>query len=668
MTGEFSAHILLLDDDLGLCHLAKKRLERAGYRVSAAQDIPTAQEHITTSMPDVLVLDYDLKAAHTGLDFVRELARQGVTLPAILVTGFTDESRVTEALRSGVADLLQKTGDYLDYLPAAVSRLISQIMLKRQIAAAELLNERELYYRTLAEAIPQLVWTCLPNGNCDFLSKQWVAYTGKSEAQQLGKAWLRSLHPDDVAPTAALWRTASVGTSDYDLEYRLRRHDGQYRWFQVRGVAMRDADGSVAKWFGTCTDIEDRKQAEQEREALLISERAARSDAERAVRVKDEFVATLSHELRTPLNAIVGWAQFLLRDSSDPEKLRKGIEVIDRNAKLQAQMVDDLLDMSRIMSGKLRLDVAELDLADLVKIVVASAQPAADAKSIAMTATGDTTLLIHGDESRLQQILWNLLMNAIKFTPRQGSVRLQLRQHHSTAEIAIIDSGRGMKAEFLPYVFDRFRQEDSSTTRKFSGLGLGLAITRQLVEMHGGSIEAASAGEELGSTFTVRLPLPAVRQGTASKLSQSHSTALLNDAEPRLDGLHVLVVEDEPDGRDLVQRVLEDRGARVTSCTSTDEGLLSFSTSRPDLVVSDIGMPGQDGYEFIRRLRALEGSDKTFTPAAALTAMARAEDRHRALLAGFQAHIAKPVDPLELVVVLASLVGRNRIKSPLTNR
>ena len=655
-------YVLILDDDVGLCHLAKKRLERAGYRVTTVPNILMAQQQIDAFLPDVLVLDYDLKSDQTGLDFVRTLAQQGVTLPAILITGFTDESRVTEALRSGVADLLQKTGDYLDYLPAAVSRVISQIMLKRQIAAAELVNQRELYYRNLAEAIPQLVWTCRPSGECDFLSKQWLAYTGLPEALQLGNGWLQALHVDDVERTEKRWHAACHGAADYDMEYRLRRYDGQYRWFQARGVPMRDAEGKITKWFGTCTDIEDRKQSEQEREALLVSERAARSDAERAVRVKDEFVATLSHELRTPLNAIVGWAQFLLRDSSDPEKLRKGLDVIDRNAKLQAQMVDDLLDMSRIMSGKLRLDVVELDLADLVKNVVASAQLAADAKEITITATGNQKLPIHGDGSRLQQVLWNLLMNAIKFTPRQGSVQLDLRRQHSNAEIAVIDTGRGITAEFLPYVFDRFRQEDSSTTRKFSGLGLGLAITRQLLEMHGGSIEAASAGEGLGSTFTVRLPLPILRRGTALNHSLARPANLLGDGEPRLDGIHVLLVEDEPDGRDLVQRVLEDRGAKVTSCTSTDEALNAFAAERPDLVISDIGMPGQDGYEFIRRLRAFEGIENTFTPVAALTAMARIEDRRRALLAGFQAHIAKPVDPLELVVVLASLVGRNRVK------
>lgn len=511
MTGEFSAHVLILDDDEGLCHLARKRLERAGYLVSIAQTTSDAHHCINAVRPDVLVLDYDLKEGQTGLDFFRALTQQGLTLPAILVTGFTDEARATEALRCGMADLLTKTGDYLDYLPAAVTRVVSQQLLKRQLAEAESLYQSEKQYRTLAEAIPQLVWTCLPNGECDFLSKQWLAYSGVPEQLQLGRGWLDGLHPDDVAPTQAVWRAAVQGAADYDLEYRLRRHDGQYRWFQVRGVAMRDGDGQVLKWFGTSTDIEDRKQAEQEREALLVSERAARSDAERAVRVKDEFVSTLSHELRTPLNAIVGWAQFLMRDASDPIKLHKGLEVIDRNAKLQAQMVEDLLDMSRIMSGKLRLDIGEINLSDLVSTVRASVQPAANAKDITITQSGNAIAWVQGDGARLQQVVWNLLMNAIKFTPHKGSVRIVLSSDDYCAEIAVIDSGHGIKPEFIAHVFDRFRQEDASATRTFSGLGLGLAITRQLVDMHGGSIEATSPGEGLGATFTLRLPLPTRR-------------------------------------------------------------------------------------------------------------------------------------------------------------
>ncbi len=662
MTSEFSSHVLILDDDEGLCQLARKRLERIGYRVSSAQTALTAQQCIDTDRPDVLVLDYDLKAGQTGLDFFRTLTHRGLTLPAILVTGFTDESRATEALRCGVADLLTKTGDYLDYLPAAVTRVVSQLLLKRQLADAEQLFQREVHYRTLAEAIPQLVWTCLPNGECDFLSKQWLAYTGLSEQHQLGNAWLDGLHPDDVAQTHTVWRAAVHGQVDYDFEYRLRRHDGQYRWFQARGVAMRDGEGRVLKWFGTCTDIEDRKQAEQEREALLVSERAARSDAERAVRVKDEFVATLSHELRTPLNAIVGWAQFLLRDASDLDKLRKGLEVIDRNAKLQAQMVDDLLDMSRIMSGKLRLDIVDVDLTDLVRDVLATVKTAADAKDIAITQFSGAIPRVHGDSTRLRQVVLNLLMNAIKFTPREGKVRVMLSSDGNAADIAVIDSGRGIKTEFIAHVFDRFRQEDSTPTRKFSGLGLGLAIARQLVELHGGSIEASSPGEGLGATFTLHLPLPTVRQAAEAIRVRPTSALPASHNAPRLDALRILLVDDEPDNSDQVRSILEQRGATVARFHTVDDGLAAFVTGRPDLVVSDSGSAGRNGLEFIRRLRLLEDNSLPFTPAAALTATARPDDHRRALLAGFQAHIAKPIDPFELVVVLASLVGRNRLQ------
>ena len=666
MTSEFSAHVLILDDDEGLCHLARRRLERAGYRVSCAQTTSAAQHAIDAAQPDVLVLDYDLKTGQTGLDFFRALSLQGLTLPAILVTGFTDESRVSEALRCGVADLLTKTGDYLDYLPATVTRVVSQQMLKRQLAEAEALYQRELHYRTLAEAIPQLVWTCLPNGECDFLSKQWLAYTGQPEQLQLGHAWLDVLHPNDVEPTLTIWRAAVLGAADYDIEYRLRRHDGQYRWFHARGVAMRDGQGDVLKWFGSCTDIEDRKQAAQEREALLVSERAARSAAERAVRVKDEFVATLSHELRTPLNAIVGWAQFLLRDASDRDKLRKGLEVIDRNAKVQAQMVDDLLDMSRIMSGKLRLNIGEVDLSELVSTVLASVKPTAESKNITLTHSGKALGLIEGDSERLQQVLWNLLMNSIKFTPHEGCIQVVTSCDEHNAEIAITDSGRGIKAEFIAHVFDRFRQEDATTTRKFSGLGLGLAIARQLVELHGGNISAASPGEGLGATFTLHLPLP-LPLPASTILSSTKSNRLLppsdspsSDDTPRLDGVNILLVGEASEGRDLVMHILEDRGATVTSYHTADEGIAAFAVARPDLVINDMGTPDHDHDEFICRLRQLEDGSAFLTPAAALTAEVQSDDSHRAVPAGFQARLVKPVDPAALVEVVASLAGRNR--------
>ncbi len=656
-------HVLLLDDDEGLLQLARRVLQRSGYRVSAAATSEAAQAVTSTDCPDALIVDYDLKAAATGLDFFRALRAAGQTPPAILVTGFTDESRIIEALRAGIADVLPKTGDYLDFLPEAVERALAQGRLQKRLAAAELAHEGDLQYRILAETIPQLVWTCLPNGSCDFLSKQWVIYTGIAEEAQLGTAWLAVIHPEDRAQTLQAWQDAVAERAPYDLEQRLRRHDGEYRWFKSRAAPVHDRSGQVSKWFGSCTDIDDDKRADQEREALLVSERSARSEAERAVRVKDEFVTTLSHELRTPLNAIVGWAQFLLRDHGDPEKLRKGLEVIDRNAKLQAQMVDDLLDMSRIMSGKLRLEVQRVDLGDVIDNVMGSVQPAADAKEIALSVVLGSAGVVQGDPARLQQVLWNLLMNAIKFTPKQGKVTVVTIQIEGEIEIMVSDTGAGIDGDFLEHVFDRFRQQDAGTSRQYSGLGLGLSIARQLVEMHGGHISAASEGKNKGAQFFIRLPLAADKPTSRSLFAAEEPDAGLAAIEARahgaLDGLHVLVVEDEPDARDLVQRILEDSGASVAVAGNVTEALCAFGARKPDVILSDIGMPGQDGYALIRAVRSLESVGGRPTPAAALTAMAREEDRKQALMAGFQAHLAKPIDPLALLALVAALAGRS---------
>lgn len=656
-------HVLVLDDDEGLLHLSRKALARMGYRVTVAASAAAAHLAVKQECPDLLVVDYDLKSDTTGLDFFRDVRRDHSNISAIMVTGFADQSRVIEALRAGIVDVLPKSADYLEYLPEAVARVLEQIVMRKRLNEAEMLRDREQYYRNLAEAIPQLVWTCQPNGSCDFLSKQWVDYTGISEQEQLGNAWLGNvLHPDDRLRSEGAWLDAIAGTAEYDLEYRLRRHDGVYRWFKARGVPVRDGDGRIAKWFGTSTDIEDRKQIEQDREMLLGSERVARSEAERAVRIKDEFVATLSHELRTPLNSIVGWAQFLLRDRSDPEKLRKGLEVIDRNARLQAQMVDDLLDMSRIMSGKLRLDVRSIDLAGVIDDVVASAQPASDAKEIRLSVSLDPSIgMVQGDPARLQQVIWNLLSNAIKFTQKQGRVEVVLRRIDSEVDIAISDNGPGIKSEFIPHVFDRFRQQDGSSSRKFNGLGLGLSIAKQIVELHGGRIQAASEGEGRGATFSVQLPVAVTYVGEAT--SNNEEPVAIAEFDPVLDSVHVLLVEDEPDARDLVLRILEDRGARVTAVANAADAIAAFIERKPDVIVSDIGLPGEDGYAFMRRLRAIEGYDGKVTPAAALTALARSDDRRRALLAGFQTHIAKPVDPRELLVVIASLTGRTRSRN-----
>ncbi len=391
------------------------------------------------------------------------------------------------------------------------------------------------------------------------------------------------------------------------------------------------------------------------------AERAARAEVERVSLMKDEFLATLSHELRTPLNAVLGWAELLLLRATEDPEIRRGLETIARNARAQAQMIEDLLDMNRIVSGKVRLDVQRADLAAIVESAVESVQPSAEVKSIRLRKTLDPLAgPVFGDPHRLQQVVWNLLSNAVKFTPKGGRIDVLLQRVDSHVEITVTDSGTGISPEFLPHVFERFRQADSSTTRKHGGLGLGLSIVKQLVELHGGSVRAESAGDQQGATFTVSLPLRVVRDGD-SREHPTTRTPAIRQAEILLAGVKVLVVDDEPDARDLLMHVLVDAQAEVTTAGSAEEGLARVKTERPDVIVSDIGMPDRDGYQFMRAVRALPVADGGRTPAIALTAFARSEDRTRALLAGYQVHLAKPIEPHELVVTIGSLTGRTGI-------
>lgn len=404
------------------------------------------------------------------------------------------------------------------------------------------------------------------------------------------------------------------------------------------------------------------KKASEEKDQILDSERAARSQAERINRLTDEFVATLSHELRTPLNAIQGWVH-LLRSGSATVDVAKGLDIIDRNTRVQTQMVNDLLDVSRINSGKLRLDVQSVSLPEVVEAALSTIQFSAQAKSITIHKTLDPMpgISVSGDPQRLQQVVWNLLSNAVKFTPKGGMVHVELKRSGSYVELSVRDNGIGISRDFLPHVFDRFRQADASTTRSFGGLGLGLSIVRHLTEMHGGSIAVESPGVQAGSTFTVTLPIRAMTgdSGMREPHPASEAGGLSIVDSPRVNGLAVLVVEDEADARDFVCRLLTEHGVRATGAGSVAEAMSELYDNHYDLVISDIGMPGGDGYSLIRQLRQLEerrGLPRV--PCVALTAYARADDRRRIMLAGFQVHVAKPVEPAELLAVVANLTGR----------
>jgi signal transduction histidine kinase/ActR/RegA family two-component response regulator len=404
-----------------------------------------------------------------------------------------------------------------------------------------------------------------------------------------------------------------------------------------------------------------REDALSLRDELLQREHAARQEAESANRAKDEFLATVSHELRTPLNAILGWAHMLRANRLDQATQSRALETIERNAKSQAQLIEDILDVSRIVTGKLRLDVRPVELAPVVEAAIDSVRPAADAKEIRIEAILDPRAgPVSGDANRLQQIVWNLVANAVKFTGKGGRVQVLLERVQSRVEIIVSDTGQGISEEFLPYVFERFRQADATSTRRYGGLGLGLAIVRHLAEMHGGVVTATSPGEGHGATFTVKLPVIA-----------AHSDDLISDrvhpaaggdigslSTPALDHVKVMVVDDEPDTREMLRVMVRQFGAEVKTCSSSAEALELLKEWKPDVIVSDIEMPDEDGYELIRKVRQEEAATGSrVIPAVALTAYARVEDRLRALSAGYQMHLSKPAEPAELAIVIASLAG-----------
>ena len=410
-------------------------------------------------------------------------------------------------------------------------------------------------------------------------------------------------------------------------------------------------------------DITASRHAAEERKQLLESERAARGEAERASAMKDAFLATLSHELRTPLSSILGWSHILRARTMSPAELHQGLEIIERNARVQTQLIEDLLDMSRITSGKMRLDIQPVQPAALIQAAIETVRPSAEAKGIKLTALLDPAAgPISGDPNRLQQVVWNLLSNAIKFTGRDGRVEVLLERVNSHIEITVADTGMGISAEFLPHVFDRFRQDvASSSTRSTKGLGLGLSIVKHLVELHGGTVRAASEGEARGATFTIHLPLTVVRRNQAGeerRHPRSPSSEAAEFTRVNLSGITVLVVDDQDDARDLLKRVLEECDARVLTAASAGAALATVEADHPDVLVSDVGMPDVDGYELLRRVRALGPARGGRLPAIALTAFARSEDRTRALRAGFLVHVSKPVEPSELVATVASIVGR----------
>jgi len=537
------------------------------------------------------------------------------------------------------------------------TRRVEAAMAERAAAQHQVV-ERERELVALANSMPQLVWAANAGGEYDYFNQRWYDYTGMSQDAPASD-WQRFVHPDDAAHTMKVWTCCAKNGEPYQIEYRLRHSDGSYRWFMARAVPLRDPEGRIVRWFGTSTDIEEEKRLAAERDGILDSERVARSEAERANRLKDEFVAIVSHELRTPLNAVLGWVRLLRKEPTveaiEPELLEQGLEVIQRNAESQARLVDDLLDTSRAMAGKLRLELRPVDIAELVAEAVETIRPAAEAKQVDLeVAIKPSPPSITADPNRMRQVTWNLVSNAIKFTPRGGRVRVALASTNELLRLTVSDTGQGIAPEFLPHAFERFGQADGSTTRRHGGLGLGLSVVKQIVELHGGTVAVESEGDGRGSCFTVELPLASPSPEPTGGASDSRTET----ATP-LAGADVLVVDDDRDARDLVARVLREYGARTRVAASVAEAIDLYTAARPSAIVSDIGMPDEDGVDLIRRVREIEAGDRRSTPAAALSALSRPMDRDRSLAAGFDAHIAKPVEPERLADTLAELLARD---------
>ncbi|MEG4810454.1 PAS domain S-box protein [Microcoleus sp. F8-D3] len=531
-----------------------------------------------------------------------------------------------------------------------VARLWTVILHAR---ALHELHESEARFRALADNIAQLAWMTDATGWIFWYNQRWFDYTGTTLEEMQGWGWQQVHHPEHVDRVVEKFRRCTETGELWEDTFPLRGKDGSYRWFLSRAVPIRDGGGKVLRWCGTNTDITDRKLAAAERERLLAREKAAREEAEQANRVKDEFLAVLSHELRTPLNPIVGWTKLLRSNVLTPEKQRYALETIERNAKLQTQLIEDLLDVSGILQGKVSLNIAPVDLAGVIGAAIETVRLAAQVKSIQISTQFAPNLgPVLGDAGRLQQVVWNLLSNAVKFTPAGGNIQVVLDRADTLAQITVTDTGKGIEPDFLPYVFDYFRQADSTMTRKFGGLGLGLAIVRHLVELHGGTVKSDSPGEGQGATLTVSIPLMPVQP------HRSPAPTAPPEQSFNLSGIRVLAVDDDADARDLVVFLLENSGASVTAVANAADALAVLTQSVPDLLLSDIGMPDTNGYLFLQQVRALPPDRGGLVPAIALTAYAGEIDYQQALAAGFQRHIAKPLDPDKLVQAIWEVLAR----------
>lgn len=641
---------LVVDDNPATRYSTGRVLKSGGFAILQAA---TGREALALAVerPDVVVLDVNLPDID-GFQVCRELRTIAETarIPVIhLSATFVSDNDKIHGFESGADGYLTHPVE-----PLVLIATVNAFLRTRR--AEEELRISESKFRAIFDRVQNGI--CLFNHRLEFVeANPAMCQMLRRSREELFGHPLRELTTADVKQ--------QLKSVQHSLE-QLGSWQGTFALLDSENCAVEfDWQLSVHSdpgiWLAIVTDATERITAEIEREQLLASERVARSAAERANRLKDEFLATLSHELRTPLSAILGWSHILRTEKKiDQADFESGLDAIQRNARIQKQLIEDLLDVSRITSGKLRLDIEAVNVATVTSSALESLLPVASSKGVEIISDLDPDAgTVFADPSRLQQVIWNLVSNAVKFSSSGGKVFVRMRKLESSIELSVVDEGQGISPEFVPHIFERFRQQDASVTRNYGGLGLGLAIVRHLIELHGGTVQAESPGLNKGATFVIRLPIatgqkvkPEYRGLHKEMLSRSVTDSASSE---KLTNIRVLVVDDDDDTRALVSRLLRDRGADVVTCSDAAQALDQLSSWNPMVILSDIGMPNQSGYDLIRQVR-LRGYDSRRLPAIALTAFARAEDRRRAISEGFQLHLEKPVDPSELTAAIGMLV------------
>lgn len=638
--------VLIIDDNPSDRALALRALKKLFPRLKYWEIIDEASlvRALQQDNFNIVITDYQL-GWNTGLDILYRIKKQKNSCPVIMFTDTGSEEIAVSAMKAGLDDYVIKTPKHYVRLAAAV-RSVWQRSQQRQA----LEEFRQSYYRFF-ERIPLGLYRLNPLGEIIEANSTLVKMLGYNQEEDLQGKSIVQYH---LQPEAYLaWQQQlSEEETTAEFEGKIKSWQGESIWVRHNAIAVKDARGNLTYYEGAVADISGSKQAELERIELLSRERKARQEAETVNRIKDEFLATLSHELRTPLNAIIGWIQLLRSGLTDETQKNKAIDVIERNAKAQNQLVNDLLDVSRIIRGTMSLKLEPVNPVEIIMASLDTVRPGAAAKNIELiTQLESDSVEVNGDAERLQQIFWNLLINGIKFTPAGGQITIKSTTKDNLVSIEVIDTGQGITADVLPYVFDRFRQaETKSSTRSKGGLGLGLAIVRHLVEIHGGRVMVNSLGLGMGSTFTVELPV----LQSANTLEQTANESTENSSLATLTGLTLLVVEDEADAREMMTLVLERFGAKIVTADSVKHALMLYEKYQPDVLISDISMPSEDGYSLIRRIRSSQSGTKI--PAIALTAYAREEDKQKAIEAGFDMHLPKPIEPFQLAQSVSQLV------------